>query len=320
VVRDRLGRHALAGRLIVISNWLAFAVLVYGLGVGAHWWPGPIATYRGWRARRAESLADEQDDEYGEYDDEDDGGDEYEDDDDPGPAPAYGSAARHARRSVTHRDGHGLDIGRDMRQEGDTAAETPLDTRRDRGHRNPSPRVWTRVRQAVDLVRGAERDTPTHLSDVPPAPPRPRRSPSVTGEANHGPGPDVASMPPRVVVHYVEPGSWTGQVAGTGDDGQPVVIRYMTRSAIAAPTEQLARPAPPEPEPCEQASSDALPIDEITVRREWLRTMTASGRFTPEEIRDLYVAKWQKTPKTLTRDLAAIADTDADVGEERGRR
>jgi hypothetical protein len=36
----------------VISNWLAFAVLVYGLGVGAHWWPGPITSLRHFWDRR----------------------------------------------------------------------------------------------------------------------------------------------------------------------------------------------------------------------------------------------------------------------------
>jgi hypothetical protein len=29
-----------------LMNWLAFAVLVYGLGVGAHRWPGPVTTTR----------------------------------------------------------------------------------------------------------------------------------------------------------------------------------------------------------------------------------------------------------------------------------
>jgi hypothetical protein len=43
----------------MISNWLAFAVLVYGLGVGAHWWPGPITTLRHYRQRRQERRTPE---------------------------------------------------------------------------------------------------------------------------------------------------------------------------------------------------------------------------------------------------------------------
>ena len=290
--RRRLPPHEVAGGLTMdtLMNWLAFALLIYFLGVGAHRWPGPVSIYRIWRARRA--LATDAEEEY--FDD-----DVLDDD----VAPRDGSG-------VTRGDGHRGDIDPDTAQDTDIEAETSQDTYRDTGHPNPSRRLWTRVRQAVDLAWRGEQDIPTCPSPVSSAPsPRPP-SPTVTGRGSRGTSPTDADAPeqlPRVVVHYVEPGSWTGQVSGTGDDGHPVVIRYVTRSAIAAPTAPLTRPSV-EPKVDEQAPSDAMAIDEITVRREWLRTMSASGNFTAEEIRDLYLAKWGKTPKTLSRDLAAIAD------------
>lgn len=115
-------------------------------------------------------------------------------------------------------------------------------------------------------------------------------------------------VPPRVITHIVQPGSWLGDVRGADSAGRPVVIRYQLASGLAAPLGELNSPASGEEG---EDGTDPVVLDEVALRQDWLRAMDADARFTNAEVAVMYQQKWRRGPKTLKRDRELIMNSKA---------
>lgn len=247
-----------------LMNWIAFGVLIYIVGVKARWWSGPITVLR---RRRENARRDVE---------------------------SAGSASTPVTLRGTTVDARETRTGPGRDTEADNSQDTDLDTR----HDTNAPGLWTRLREAVDLVIHPDGSYDDDETDGGVVPDPPSGSPSVTtGEA----------PPPRVVVQYVPHGAWTGNVSALDADGIPVILQYRTRSELAAPPPDLAGPDDDD----SGDASEIASIDEVALRQDWLRAIEADGRFSNAEIVQMYREKWGRGRRTLDRDRAALAEGPA---------
>lgn len=214
--------------------------------------------------------------------------------------------AREGGAAGTDSDEPEADTRTDTGQEGPRRVDKSQDTPPDIGQDTPRIRLRDKLTQAADLLRrepeGAEEPVSTpHVQPAPLATSQPvtggRRVPS----DHRAPAP-AAEPVPREIVIYVPPGdSRMGTIRAVDADDHPVIVRYLQHAGPSrVPTQPLT-----EAEDDPDDADDRTPLNEITLRRDWLRTLDADNRFTTSEIAAMYRTKWGRGEKTLRRDRDA---------------